>query len=394
MLSHTESLSVNASHPLADYLPVATRVPAEQTTEHIFRGRDYKGYFDFVLRKTACSEEWYSKDDELRHNGVYFPGVKEMAVRGELSYDRREPNDWVGRLSEWNEITMSIVEQGRLPVTAHGWRQITELCLRGAQLKCDNYEAPLADLAMLDNLRTLHLKMDDACHEIPAAIYNLSQVGILRIADINESRPEKPSWSVSLISPDIRKMKSLIEVDLSKQSELVELPDELFDLPNLKKLRIGHAVRITDNQLRRIFDVVDAGGTVDPGYSYLESKEIRELLIRKIKEKGGKIELGTVLHESVSRLREWVEAFINEGKTHPKACGIKQIREISVYGAHVEEILLRKIKELTLHGRQFQHGDDQAPIEDLIMLPNLEVLHLYMDKTCSGLMNPDTNVGW
>src|SRR5690606_29035632 len=92
-------------------------------------------------------------------------------------------------------------------------------------------------------------------------LYNLSQIKKLHVWNKNTGVNEVEKWSITHISSDIQRMKSLEDITLEWQIGLTKVPDEVFDLPNLTSLRLGGcwSLIFSENQVIKICELAKAG---------------------------------------------------------------------------------------------------------------------------------------
>ena len=286
-------ISEKKQHPLADSWPSAMPLPAEETNESpAHPDKHYKGYYLFEKEVTVTGGFWYGRNDKRIEKGREYSG-EFIAVRGDRKLLREYQTVWAGTLLEWTEKNMNIVEQGRLPGSSAGWKLLERLFLQGKHFIGGNNAEAFSAMRHLSSLKDVYVRLDKFCQKIPEQLYRLSQVKNLYVynEDIG-GITEDLKWSITHVSPDIVYMTSLENIRFSFQSELIDLPDELFELPNLASLSLGGCwkLSLSMHQVRRICELVEAGVSVDISPLNLSQESCRIKLLQAVNENGGVID--------------------------------------------------------------------------------------------------------
>lgn len=292
-------------HPLADSLPTAMPLSVEQTPEIHPSADNLKGYYVFKQESTVRTGTRYNGNDERVDDGRGYTG-KFIAVRGERKLRRNFQTGWAGTLLEWTEKSMTLVEQGQLPGSSAGWKNLERLILRGEHFKNGNYIAACAAMTFLDNLKEIWLTVDEYFHEIPYPFYNLSQIKKLHLRNKHTGVKEVEKWSITHISSEIQRMKSLEDITLEWQIDLTHIPDEMLDLPNLTSLRLGGCwnLILSEKQVIKICELAEAGVYIWIPPLNLHMDSCRMMLIHAVKENGGEIDWNTMKRASSNDLEK------------------------------------------------------------------------------------------
>jgi hypothetical protein len=168
--------------------------------------------------------------------------------------------------------------------------------LRGEHFKNENYKAAFAAMNYLNNLKEIWMTVDEYFHEIPDPLYNLSQIKKLHIWNNYTGFSDVEKWSITLVSSDIERMKSLEDITLSWQVDLTRVPDEMFDLPNLTSIQLGGCwnLILSEKQVIRVCELAEAGVSIDIPPLKLHMDSCRTMLLRAVKESGGEINWNTM----------------------------------------------------------------------------------------------------
>lgn len=304
MLSADKEIPSWSNHPMSGTLPRAMPLPIESTPRIVADDNTQRGYYVFDKETTETYGYRYNSRDEAIETGHdYGDTAKYLAVRGVRKVQRAFQTGWAGTLLAWTEKHMSLVEQGQLPGSAAGWKRVETLKLRSEHFVNGGYEAACAAMHYLEGLRALHYSLGSVSLDMPVPLYHLSRVKHLSIGDGIAFRPSV--GSISRLSSEIARMTDLKDVDIRWQTELKELPDEVFNLPNLTTLDLGGCQKLvlTANQVRKICELVEAGVYISIPPLNLQDNDSRRLLLGLVDEKGGKLDLATDW-EDVKRLSE------------------------------------------------------------------------------------------
>lgn len=295
MLSADSQILAAGDHPLADSLPKAMPLPLDQTPAIHSSADGLKGYYVFKKESTVRTGSWFNRSDELIKEGPDYNGIF-LAVRGQRKLQRNFQTGWTGTLLSWTERNMTLVEQGQLPGSSSGWKNLDHLMLNGQHFASGNYNAAFAAMGYLDNLKKVWIALDESFHEIPVPLYNLSQVRELRIWNKYTGSREPQQWSITHLSSDIKRMISLEDVTLEWQVELTRLPDEIFDLPNLTSLNLRGCRKLilSEEQVVRVCELAEDGVFVHIPPLNLRMASCRAMLLREVKESGGEIDWNTM----------------------------------------------------------------------------------------------------
>jgi len=295
MFSADKEMLGEGQHPLADSLPTAMPLPVEQTPDIHSSADTLKGYYVFNKESTARTGTRYNRSDERIDDGGHYTG-RFIAVRGQRKLQRSFQTAWAGTLLAWTERNMSLVEQGQLSGSSAGWKRLERLMLRGEHFKNENYKAAFAAMNYLNNLKEIWMTVDEYFHEIPDPLYNLSQIKKLHIWNNYTGFSDVEKWSITLVSSDIERMKSLEDITLSWQVDLTRVPDEMFDLPNLTSIQLGGCwnLILSEKQVIRVCELAEAGVSIDIPPLKLHMDSCRTMLLRAVKESGGEINWNTM----------------------------------------------------------------------------------------------------
>jgi hypothetical protein len=295
MLSADKEMLGVEQHPLADSLPTAMPLPVEQTPNIHPSADSLKGYYVFKKETTVRTGTRYNRSDERIDDGGHYTG-KFIAVRGERKLQRNFQTAWAGTLLQWTEKNMTLVEQGQLPGSSRGWKNLERLMLRGEHFKNEDYIAACAAMTFLEKLKEIWLTIDESFHEIPCPLYNLSQIKKLHVWNKNTGVKDVEKWSITHISSDIQKTISLEDITLDWQIDLTKVPDEIFDLPNLTSLRLGGCwgLILSEKQVIKICELAKAGVYIDIPPLKLHMESCRMMLIKAVKDNGGEIDWNTM----------------------------------------------------------------------------------------------------
>lgn len=295
MFSADKEMLEMVQHPLADSLPTAMPLPVEQTPNIHPSADSLKGYYLFTKESTVRTGTRYNRSDERIDDGGHYTG-KFIAVRGERKLQRNFQTAWAGTLLEWTEKNMTLVEQGQLPGSSRGWKNLERLMLRGEHFKNEDCIAACAAMTYLEKLKEIWLMVDESFHEIPCPLYNLSQIKKLHVWNKNTGVKDVEKWSITHISSDIKKMKSLEDITLDWQVDLTKVPDEIFDLPNLTSLNLGGCwgLILSEKQVIKICELAKAGVYISIPPLKLHMESCRMMLIRAVKDNGGEIDWNTM----------------------------------------------------------------------------------------------------
>lgn len=295
MFSADKEMLEKGLHPLADSLPTAMPLPVEQTPEIHPSADSLKGYYVFKKESTVRTGTRYNRSDDRIDDGGRYTG-RFIAVRGGRKLQRNFQTAWAGTLLDWTEKNMTLVEQGQLPGSSAEWKNLERLMLRGEHFKSGNYKAAFSAMTYLDKLKEIWITVDEFFHEIPDPFYNLSQIKKLYIWNKYTGAPEVEKWSITYVSSEIERMKSLEDITLSWQADLTRVPDEIFDLPNLTSLQFGGCWKLTlsERQVIRVCELAEAGVYIDIPPLKLRMDSCRTMLRRAVRESGGEIDWNTM----------------------------------------------------------------------------------------------------
>ena len=282
-------------HPLADFFSTVMPLPLEQTPEIHPSADCLQGYYVFQKESTVRTGTRYNRSDELIEDGSRYAG-KFIAIRGERKLHRNFQTAWAGTLLEWTEKSMTLVEQGQLPGSSASWKNIECLMLRGEHFKNENYIAAGAAMKFLKKLQEIWLTVDEFFHEIPHPLYNLSLIKKLYVWNKYNGINKTKKWSITHISSDIQRMESLEDLTLDSQIDLTNLPDEIFDLPNLTSLRFGGCWNLifSEKQVIKICELAKAGVYIEIPPLKLHMNSCQMMLIQIVKENGGEVNWSTM----------------------------------------------------------------------------------------------------
>lgn len=298
MFSADKEISEWSEHPLAGTLPSAMSLPLEETPQ-IGNVDELRGYYVFDEEITVTTGTRYNRSDKRIDIGKnYSYSSRFLAVRGDRKVQRSFQTGWAGTLLAWTEKNLTLVEQGQLPGSATGWKRLEKLMLRGEHFSNGNYEAAFAAMRYLTKLRDIYLTLDKSCKEIPNPLYRLPQVKRLYIRNGYGSITEVEKWSITYISSDIEHMTGLEELNLSWQIDLREVPNEIFELPNLTSLDFGGCwnLVLSTHQVQRICDLTEAGVHVFIPPLRLNNDNCRKKLLQAVEENSGKIGWADMKH--------------------------------------------------------------------------------------------------
>ncbi len=295
MLSTDKEMLEVGKHPLADSLPTAMPLPVDQTPSIHPSADSLDGYYVFKKESTVRTGVMYNRNDERRAVGGHYAG-KFIAVRGERQLQRNFQTGWAGTLLAWSEKNMTLVEQGQLPGSSAGWKNLEELMLRGEHFKSSDYIAACAAMTFLEKLKEVWLTVDESFHEIPYPLYNLSQIRKLHVWNKYTGFTNAEKWSITHISSDIQRMKNLEEITLDWQVDLTKVPDEIFDLPNLTSIRLGGCwgLILSEKQIVKICELANAGVYIELPPLNLRMESCRKMLLEAVKDNGGEIDWHTI----------------------------------------------------------------------------------------------------